>query len=152
MSSAFFSSALGAGAGVWAVAKPAVPKAKAMPITNAMIFFMWFHLLSLLSRICSKRTLVCAYLDTLTPAVMSRFMWPIEPGGFRVDPLLAPVVQGFKLLSMPFHDRSRNLGFMLLGLVALGYPQAAGAEPEGLPLQNRATESLPVRPAGPSPG
>src|SRR6266498_3121372 len=43
---------------------------------------------------------------------------------------------------MPFHDRSRNLGFMLLWLVALGYPQAAGAEPEALALQSRTTETL----------
>src|SRR6266568_885163 len=43
---------------------------------------------------------------------------------------------------MPFHDRSRNLGFMLLWLVALGYPQAAGAEPEALTLQSRTTETL----------
>ena len=41
---------------------------------------------------------------------------------------------------------------MLLGLVALGYPQAAGAEPEALPLQNRATESLSGEPAVPLPG
>src|SRR6266567_9227876 len=43
---------------------------------------------------------------------------------------------------MPFHDRSRNLGFMLLWLVALGYPPAAGAEPEALALQSRTTETL----------
>src|SRR6266581_604021 len=43
---------------------------------------------------------------------------------------------------MPFHDRSRNLGFMLFWLVALGYPPAAGAEPEALALQSRTTETL----------
>src|SRR6266545_1582257 len=43
---------------------------------------------------------------------------------------------------MPFHDRSRNLGFRLLWLVALGYPEAAGAEPEAFALQSRTIETL----------
>jgi len=69
-----------------------------------------------------------------------------------IDPPLAPVVKRFKLLPMPFHDRSRNLGFMLLWLVASGYPQAAGAEPEALALQSRATDSLSGEPAVALPG
>src|SRR5512132_2621936 len=48
---------------------------------------------------------------------------------------------------MSFHDRSRNVGFMLLWLVASGYPQAAGAEPEAPVLQSRASESLSGEPA-----
>jgi membrane-bound lytic murein transglycosylase D len=54
---------------------------------------------------------------------------------------------------MPHQDRSRSLGFLLLWLAALGYPQAAGAEPDGYslrrqasepPVQSRAAEPLPA--------
>src|SRR5213594_2021227 len=62
------------------------------------------------------------------------------------------MVKRFKLLSMSFHDRSRNLGFMLLWLVASGYPQAAGAEPEAPALQSRTAESLSGEPAVALPG
>jgi membrane-bound lytic murein transglycosylase D len=71
------------------------------------------------------------------------------------------VVKRLKFLSMPFQDRFRIVGFWLLWLAALGYPQAAGAEPEGFALQrkasdpavqSRAAESLSGEPALALPG
>ena len=41
---------------------------------------------------------------------------------------------------MPFQDRSHSIGFMLLWLAALGYPQAAGAELEGFAIQLQASD------------
>ena len=63
---------------------------------------------------------------------------------------------------MPFQDRSRSIGFLLLWLAALGYPQAAGAEPpesfslqhqpSDPPVQSRVAESLSGEPALALPG
>jgi membrane-bound lytic murein transglycosylase D len=62
---------------------------------------------------------------------------------------------------MPFQDRSHSIGFMLLWLAALGYPQAAGAELEGFAIQlqasdqavqSRAAELLSGEPASALPG
>jgi hypothetical protein len=49
------------------------------------------------------------------------------------------VVKPLKLLSMPFQDRS-SIGFLLLWLAALGYPQVAVAEPEGFSIQRQASD------------
>src|ERR1700730_4070207 len=71
------------------------------------------------------------------------------------------MVKPLKFLSMPFQDRSHSIGFLLLWLAALGYPQAAGAEVEGFALQlqasdqaiqSRAAESLSGEPALALPG
>jgi membrane-bound lytic murein transglycosylase D len=69
---------------------------------------------------------------------------------WEVDPGWRPVVKALKLLSMSFPNRLRFLGLLLLCLAALGFPTAAGAEPEELspegsasapPVQGRAVDS-----------
>ena len=71
--------------------------------------------------------------------------------GFGIDPGSLPVVQPLKFPFMPFHYRSRSIGVLLLGLTALGYPNAAGAELDGFspqrqasdpPVQSRVSESI----------
>ena len=62
---------------------------------------------------------------------------------------------------MPIQIRISKLGYALLGLVALGYPQGAGAEPDALvfqrspldpPPQSRAAEATPADPGAAVPG
>jgi membrane-bound lytic murein transglycosylase D len=69
------------------------------------------------------------------------------------------MVKSLKLVSMPFQDRSRSVGIMLLWLGALGHPQVALAEPDSVsrPLsdastQGRVAESLSGEPSLALPG
>jgi len=70
------------------------------------------------------------------------------------------MVKPIKLLSMTLQNGFRGLGLVLLCLAALGYPRAAGAEPEGLsplgggfepPIQSRAVDTPQGEPI-PTPG
>jgi membrane-bound lytic murein transglycosylase D len=79
---------------------------------------------------------------------------------WEVDPAWGPVVKPIKLLSMSLQNGLRGFGLALLCLAALGYPRAAGAEPEGLsplggglepPVQSRAVDTPQGEPF-PTPG
>jgi len=62
-----------------------------------------------------------------------------------IDPRSYPVVKNLKLVSMPFQNRTRKLGYVLIGLAALGYPKVAGAELDAAPLQQRSALDPPVQ-------